>query len=35
VEEEFGLDLSAYEMKEETTVGDIIALIEENRRTKA
>ena len=30
VEEEFGIDLSSFEMKEETTVGDIIALIEEN-----
>lgn len=30
VEEEFGIDLSSFEMKEETTVGDIIALIKEN-----
>ncbi len=30
VEEAFGIDLSSYEMKEETTVGDIIKLIQEH-----
>ena len=34
VEEEFGIDLSSYEMKEETTVNDIIGLIQEHSSTE-
>lgn len=30
VEDAFGVDLSSFEMKEETTVGDIIRLIQEH-----
>jgi acyl carrier protein len=34
VEETFGVDLSSYEMKEETTVNDIIGLIQEHSSTE-
>ena len=34
VEEEFGIDLSSYEMTEETTVNDIIGFIQEQSSTE-
>lgn len=34
VEEEFGVDLSSFEMKEDTTVNDIIGLIQEHSSTE-
>lgn len=34
VEDEFGVDLSSFEMKEDTTVNDIIGLIQEHSSTE-